>query len=340
MLKKTQNNQAIAPHIPLSKNLTHTLLQRSFSEDLNPTLFPSREETIAQNPQVISLCSQIKDYLTQDCGFCIIKLDADLTPNSGSISYLQKDFLSHSPFPIPHSQKALNSWLSSKLGCSPNNSLILSGFWNLFTSLAKPLPQYNTGELSFKVYNAGKAPTKNHYSNTNRGGGFHTDGTFLPITPFYVGLVCIRQAKLGGESILIDGRKLYHELSLKYPQTLTWLEKEYQFDCCGQIPGRETRAKAIFNPQTNSPFIQYLRGYIINGHQKSGIPLEAEALKSLDILDELASQEKFQYIFKLNPGEMLIFNNHIMLHGRKTFVDGEADGEKRLMFRLYGGDYQ
>ena len=300
MLKTTQDNQAIAPYLPLSKNLTHTLLQRSFSEDLNPTLFPSREETIAQNPQVISLCSQIKDYLTRDCGFCVLKLDADLTVN---------------------------------------NSSILSGFWNLFTSLAKPLPQYHTGELSFKVYDAGKAPTKNHYSNTNRGGGFHTDGTFLPITPFYVGLVCIRQAKLGGESILIDGRKLYHELSLKYPQALTWLKKEYQFDCCGQVPNRETQGKAIFNPQTNSPFIQYLRGYIINGHQKSGIPLEAEAIKSLDVLDELAAQEKFQYIFKLNPGEMLIFNNHIMLHGRSKFIDGDTDGEKRLMFRLYGGDY-
>ena len=36
---------------------------------------------------------------------------------------------------------------------------------------------------------------------------------------------------------------------------------------------------------------------------------------------------------------MLIFNNHIMLHGRKTFIDGEDDAEKRLMFRLYGGRY-
>ncbi|NEP44625.1 MAG: hypothetical protein F6K35_37600 [Okeania sp. SIO2H7] len=37
----------------------------------------------------------------------------------GSISYLQKHYLSHGQFPIPHSQKALNSWFSSKLRCTP-----------------------------------------------------------------------------------------------------------------------------------------------------------------------------------------------------------------------------
>lgn len=286
--------------IPINPKLTEVLSSRFIPEDLPPNLLPNVDQAIANVPEVISLCNQVNENLKNNAGFTVLKVNEKL---------------------------------------SNNPPLLISAFWNLFTCLGKPLPQYSTSELFFRVQDSGTAPIRNHYSATNRGGGFHTDGTFLPETPFYVGLMCIRQAKYGGDSILIDGRAIYRELSLNYPDVLSCLEKQYYFDCCDQLPGIETRLKPIISKNSSSLFIQYLRSYIVNGHDKAGMPLDTDAIKSMDIFEELMERQDFQFVYKLNPGEMLIFNNYFIIHGRKSFVDDENSDSKRLMIRVYGGSY-
>lgn len=286
--------------ISINSKVTEALLSRLIPEDLSPNLWPGYDQTLASIPEVISLCSQVDKSLKNGAGFAIIKVDEELSKNS---------------------------------------PLLISAFWNLFTCLGKPLAQYSTGELFFKVQDSGTAPIRNHYSATNRGGGFHTDGTFLPETPFYVGLMCIHQAKYGGDSILIDGRAIYRELSFNYPDVLSCLEKKYHFDCCDQLPGIETRLKPIISKQGSSVFIQYLRSYIVNGHEKSGIPLDTDTIRGLDVFEELMERQDFQFVYKLNPGEMLIFNNHFIIHGRKSFVDDENSYSKRLLIRVYAGSH-
>lgn len=286
--------------VHLNSQVTEYLLSSSISENLPPNLWPSGDPNIANIPEVVALCSQVNESLINGAGFTILKVNEELSNNS---------------------------------------HLLISAFWNFFTCLGKPLPQYSTGELFFKVQDSGTAPIRNHYSATNRGGGFHTDGTFLPETPFYVGLMCIRQAKHGGDSILIDGRAIYRELSLNYPDALSSLEKKYHFDCCDQLPGIETRLKPIISKNNSSLFIQYLRSYIVNGHDKARIPLDANDIRSMDIFEELMEREDFQFTYKLSPGEMLIFNNHFIIHGRKSFVDDENSESKRLLIRVYGGSH-
>ncbi len=287
--------------VPVSTAATAALLKRSIPDDLPPQMWPDRDPGIAADPDVRDLRDRLDETLTHGDGYAIVRMES--------------------------------------LVDRPSD--LVSAFWNLFVSLGQPLPQYSTGERSFQVRDEGAAPTRNHYSATNRGGGYHTDGTFLPETPFYVGLMCVRQSLYGGDSVLIDIRKLHRELQQNYPHVLQALERSYHFDCCGQFPEVQTRHQPILSQRDGQPFVRYLRGYINTGHEKLGIPLEEETIAALDTFDALLDRDEFQWTYKLHPGDMLVFNNTIMLHGRKAFADDKDNKmrSRRLMVRVYARQY-
>jgi Taurine catabolism dioxygenase TauD, TfdA family len=298
----SQSKVSVDSIVPISQMVTRVLLSRSIPDSLSPMLWPGREPGIAGNTEVASLCSLIREEVKDGRGFSILKID--------------------------------RRWIDDP-------HLITVAFWNLFTCLGEPLPQYASGELLYRVESSEQAqasmttPLMSHYSKSNIGGAFHTDGTFLLRRPFFAGLICLEQSRYGGESILIDIRNLYQELRANHPDVLRQLERKYQFDCCGQIAGVETRPKPIISRVGSSLLVQYLRFYITEGHRKAAIPLGREAIRSMDFFEELMEQARFQFIYKLSPGEMLVFNNHLMLHGRKSFNDGDSSESKRLLIRVY-----
>jgi hypothetical protein len=78
-----------------------------------------------------------------------------------------------------------------------SDSELASLTWNLFTMLARPIPQYASGELICRVEVAQTAQGVSHYSASNRSGGYHPDGTLLDVQPDLVGL-------LGLDAVLPD----------------------------------------------------------------------------------------------------------------------------------------
>lgn len=287
------------PHIALSRAELGTLLGRPVAGVGGAEPWPRRDPAIAGSAEIAAVCSRIREALRDGPGYVVLKIDPEHLSDTDSLK---------------------------------------AAYWNLFTSLGTPIPQYSTGEMVFEVEVAPSTPLYSHYSRSNRGGGYHTDGTFLPRTPFYAGLICLRQAEHGGDTILIDGRRLYGELSAKHGEALERLKGEFYFDCCGQLPGLDYRPLPVISWQDSSLRIKYLRSYIVEGHAKAEVPLDERGVESLDTLDALLDSEELQHVYKLNPGEMLIFNNYIMLHGRKPFYD-EGDGpSRRLLLRVYAGE--
>jgi len=55
-------------------------------------------------------------------------------------------------------------------------------------------------------------------------------------------------------------------------------------------------------------------------------------------LDLLLNQRENQDIFRLKRGEMLVANNHFILHGRNSFKESEYADSRRLMIRLWGNE--
>jgi TfdA family taurine catabolism dioxygenase TauD len=283
--------------IVLADKEVEPLLSRQVARDTAWADWPSRDANITRRPEIREILHEINREIRNESGYCVLRITPETVAD-------------------PH--------------------LITVAYWNLFTCLGDPITQYSTGELLFGVRTTqSSAPLMSHYSQSNRGGGFHTDGTFLRQTPFFVGLICLEQAQHGGDSILIDGRMVCRELAANHPEVLQSLQREYYFDCCGQLPGIEARLKPIISAGGGEIFIQYLRSYIVEGHAKVGQPLGAKAIAEIDIFDSLLEREDFQLLYKLRPGEMLIFNNRFMLHGRKPFYD-EGDGpSRRHLIRVY-----
>lgn len=286
--------------LDLSDTEVKLLLSRPIPRGVLQTEWPGGDTNLAASPLVASLLGEINTDIRDGGGYCIVRIGPELLND-------------------PH--------------------LLTVAYWNLFTCLGVPIPQYSSGEMLFEVQVSREAvPLMSHYSQSNRGGGFHTDGTFLTRSPYYVGLICLDQAKYGGDSILIDARPIYRELMLNQPEVLRSLEREFYFDCCGQISGKDTRLKPVISRKNGSLFVQYLRSYITQGHEKVAVPLTAEAVAGLDAFDEMLDRKEFQFLYKLNPGEMLLFNNSIILHGRKPFSEEGDEVSKRLLIRIYAED--
>jgi hypothetical protein len=53
------------------------------------------------------------------------------------------------------------------------------------------------------------------------------------------------------------------------------------------------------------------------------------------MLDDILQRPEFMFTMYLEPGDLQILNNHVMLHSRTDYVDHEAHEEKRLLSRLW-----
>ena len=77
----------------------------------------------------------------------------------------------------------------------------------------------------------------------------------------------------------------------------------------------------------------YSRTYVEAAARLSHIPdLTGPQNEALDMLAEVALELSFEY--RLEPGELLLLNNHVIYHARSAFEDGPA-GDDRLLLRLW-----
>ena len=289
------------PVIPVSPALTSALLRRHVPEETPPAEWPLRDAGLASIPAVVDLCTAVIDALEGANGFAIVRLDATAIDD-------------------PHA--------------------LTVAFWNLFTAFADPLPHSAAGELLYAVTcSPTPEPRRRYYSRSNIGGDIHTDGTYIhPITPRYVALGCLQPATSGGASIVVDGHEVYRRLCADASDAARWLERAYHFDCDDQLGAAQTICRSVVQKTGASPCFHYLREYIVAGHDKAGVPLEAGAVTSFDTLDRLLASPELRHTHKLQRGEMLVLDNHRMLHGREAFADDGNPVRNRMLIRLWGNE--
>ena len=142
---------------------------------------------------------------------------------------------------------------------------------------------------------------------------FHTDGSSVPEPAALVILWCYRPALVGGESLLVDGKQLYQELSRLHPSALQELQ---------------TPDSAIFagsqNPLYGSIFSFLPTGEIyIRFRYDNLVYYSACVCSILPIVLDLFSQH--QICFTLKQYQGYIIKNGRWLHCRTSFdVDREV----------------
>ncbi len=201
------------------------------------------------------------------------------------------------------------------------------------------LPQSKAGNVVHFVEPAENAPVHSFYSNSNIGGHIHTDGTFIHVpVPDYATLICVTPADEGGDSLLIDGKKVVDYLKRQQPEYIPFLlNHKFYFDTDEQVAAGGVIKRSILDLSSATPRIQYFRALIVLGHDKAGVPLTDKERRALDIFDEAISAPENVTSHKLLRGEMLIINNNTHLHSREPFKLGTSGSAMpaRLLLRIW-----
>lgn len=189
----------------------------------------------------------------------------------------------------------------------------------------------NTRKINILKKKNKKIKSLLRYHQTNQGGSIHSDGPQLNIPPKYLVMSCQNNAANGGSSIIANARKIYEFLKKKDKKIFKELTKKFYFERRGYNFSKENIfKKPIFYKKGKKFIFRYLRDYIIKAYELKKISLSTKQEKALNILDNLLNDKKFSTKFKLNKGDLIILNNHILAHGRTAFKIQERKKIRKL----------
>lgn len=92
----------------------------------------------------------------------------------------------------------------------------------------------------------------------------------------------------------------------------------------------------IFDACEGRLFSKWNRNRLTMAQRMEGVPMMSQRQReATDMLDNVLRQPDLMYSMDLQPGDMQILNNHVMLHSRTHFDDHEEPARNRLLFRLW-----
>lgn len=161
---------------------------------------------------------------------------------------------------------------------------------------------------------------------------FHTDSADV------VALICLKQSRAGGESLLVSAEAIYNEFLKRRPDLLPRLFETIATDRRGEVP---EGMKPFFEIPVFSWFaerltVMYQRQYIDSAQRfDDALRLTPDHVAALDLFDELANDPALHLSMRLEPGDMQFVYNHALLHDRNGFEDWPEPEKRRHLLRLW-----
>ena len=147
----------------------------------------------------------------------------------------------------------------------------------------------------------------------------HTDGTYSHDAPGIQLLLCVDYAAEGGESIMVDGACIAARLKNEAPAIHDDLAR---IGVTGTYQGDGVMLRA------NRPILRChadgsLAQVTFNNYDRDTMRLADDDMRALYAgirrFDQLANDPAMQWRYTLAPGDMLVFDNWRVLHGRGAF---------------------
>lgn len=183
--------------------------------------------------------------------------------------------------------------------------------------------------------NKKKIKSELRYHQTNLGGSIHSDGPQHNIPPKYLIMACEQNSVNGGDTIIVDTRKIFNYLKLKKPKILKILREKIFFERRGfNFKNDNVFLKPIFDVSKNKFIFRYLRDYIEKGFKIKNKKISKTLKKAFNYLDKLLESRKFMKKIKLKRGDLILLNNHFLAHGRTTFKLNSKVNTRKL-YRIW-----
>ena len=186
----------------------------------------------------------------------------------------------------------------------------------------------NFGEF----FNVRSVPNPNDLAYTSLALSPHTDNPYRKPVPCIQLLHCIENEVSGGLSTLVDGFKVATHLrknNLKYFKILTKIKVKFKFTDKDVV--LENKGELIeLDEKNNFKQIRFnTRLDYVPALEKNQLNLYYEARKKIS---NLYNSKKFKIEFKLAPGDIIMIDNHRLLHGRTVY---DANEGKRFLQGCY-----
>ncbi len=161
---------------------------------------------------------------------------------------------------------------------------------------------------------------------------FHTDSADV------VGLLCLQNAREGGDSLLVSAVSIYNRMRAERPDLLERLFDPIATDRRGEVPpgAKPYMEIPVLNWHEGKLTVFYQRQYIESAQRfEDAMRLTPEHVEALDLFDALAEDPGMHVRMRLEPGDMQFVYNHTQLHDRTAFVDWPEPSRRRHLLRLW-----
>ena len=207
-------------------------------------------------------------------------------------------------------------------------------FCGIGAHLGRARSQNAAGHILGHVRNVGAdaADVNTRIYQTAERQTFHTDSTDV------VGLLCLRKARRGGESLLVSAEAIYNRMRAESPDLLDWLFEPIATDRRGETPDgcNPWFTIPVFSWHEDRLTVMYQRQYIDSAQRFPGAPRLTETMiEALDQFDRVANDPSMHLRMQLEPGDMQFVYNHAMLHDRTAFDDYDDPKARRHLLRLW-----
>lgn len=169
---------------------------------------------------------------------------------------------------------------------------------------------------------------------------FHTDSTSRRLFPNVIGLLCLRPAMSGGQSMLVNACHVYREIERSHSKHLPALFSDHYRNTV--TPGDEDvdvadNAYPVFTwgRFSTGPTFRYMRHWIETGYAKAGEQLDEDTVAAFDCLDDELERDRNVLGIDLAAGDILLVNNALVAHTRTPFEDYTDPDRKRLLARAW-----
>lgn len=178
-----------------------------------------------------------------------------------------------------------------------------------------------------KVFDVLVEPNATHLANSSRSLSAHSDNNYRYATPSVQVLHCLKNEAEGGYSTLVDGFTVAQRLNETNPdefKTLCEVPVSYQYKDVDTFLYAE------------KPVIEVMDGEVVGVHLNERTtssfavkPQYAHSFfKAYKTFCDMAYSQSMTYSFQWEPGDVLVFNNVRILHGRTGYQ--EISGKRWL----------
>ena len=208
-------------------------------------------------------------------------------------------------------------------------------YWAIASRIGVPISQNSIGnKLGHVADVGGDSENSNQRAHQSKGVlPFHTD-----ISAEIVGLLCIRQAKAGGESALASVSAIWNEMIVSHPDLAMTLTAPFHLDRRGdEVEGQDPWfTMPILVPTETAVYVCHNPRFVRSAQRFSKLPkLTKRQEGAMDMLQFLADDPRFKLKIEFQPGDIQLINNLALVHSRGAYHDWQEVNRRRHLLRLW-----